>query len=174
GGKIAGDKISHLLDFTRRITVISPHCTPRVTQFIEQFGLTYIPRPYRKGDIEGFAMAIVAVDSIELQKAIYEESRHSRTLINSVDSAQYCDFIFPSYIKRGDLVVAFSTGGASPSLAKYLRRAVERLLPPDIGEFVSSLKRLRQTLPKGRERMELLDRKAKEYIDFHFRRDNVQ
>ncbi|MRI83809.1 MAG: siroheme synthase [Nitratiruptor sp.] len=168
GGKIAREKVARLLDFTGAITIIAPQCDQELAALIQRHQLTYHPRPYRKGDIDGFFLVVVAVDDLALQEAIFHEARGTGVLVNSVDSVDLCDFIFPSYIKRGDLVIAFSTGGASPSLAKYLRRAFERLLPPDIGDFVASLKRLRASLPKGKERMKLLDRKARDYVQRHF------
>ena len=169
GGKIAADKIEKLLEFTTDITIIAPQISPRTQEFIETHHLRLVRRPYEAGDVQGYFIAVVAVDDLELQKSIYEECHRFGTLCNAVDSTKYCDFIFPSYIKRGDLVVAFSTSGVSPGLAKYLRRAIERLIPTDIEEFLAKIKHLRQTLPKGKERMRLLDQKAKEYIAKHFK-----
>ncbi|WP_281950759.1 precorrin-2 dehydrogenase/sirohydrochlorin ferrochelatase family protein [Nitrosophilus kaiyonis] len=170
GGKIAGDKISHLLDFTKNITVISPKVDDRVKEFITKNGLKYINREYKKGDIDQFYIVIVAADDIELQKRIYLECQEKKILCNSVDSIEYCDFIFPSYIKKDDLIISFSTSGASPALSKYLRRAIEKIIPNDIGKFLKELKDIREKLPKGRERMKLLDTKAKEYIQKYFKR----
>ncbi len=170
GGKIATDKVGHLLDFTNNITIVAPAIVDeRLHTYIQEHNLHYIPRAYEKGDIQSFFIAIVAVDDIALQKAIYEECQEHKVLCNAVDSIEYCDFIFPSYIKEGDLIVAFSTSGASPALSKYLRRAIQKLLPNDIAEFLQKLKSLRSTLPKGKERMQLLDGKAKEYIQKHFK-----
>ena len=130
-----------------------------------------IERPYEDSDIEGFDIVIVAVDDLDLQKKIYEACRARHTLCNSVDSVDYCDFIFPSYTKKGDLTVAFSTSGVSPSVAKYLRRSIEKLIPDSISEFLKEMKSLRSTLPKGRERMKMLDEKAKNYIENLFPKD---
>ncbi|WP_187646890.1 precorrin-2 dehydrogenase/sirohydrochlorin ferrochelatase family protein [Nitrosophilus labii] len=171
GGKIAGDKICHLLDFTKDITIISPKIDQRVKDFIDKNSLKYINREYNSGDINGFYIVIVAADDLELQKKVYQECQERKILCNSVDSVEYCDFIFPSYIKRGDLTIAFSTSGASPSLAKYLRRAIEKIIPKDIGNFIKELKKMRQKLPKGKERQKLLDSKAKEYIEKYFKKD---
>jgi precorrin-2 dehydrogenase/sirohydrochlorin ferrochelatase len=169
GGKIAADKISHLLDFTTDITIIAPKIEQRVQEFIEKYSLNYINKEYEKNDIEGFFVVIVAVDSIELQKEIFTEAKDKKILVNSVDSVEFCDFIFPSYIKRGDLIISFSTSGTSPSLSKYLRRAIEKLIPTSIEEFLKELKTIRTTMPKGKKRMEILDKMAKEYIQKHFR-----
>ena len=170
GGKIAADKLGHLLDFTKDITIIAPTIRDkRISKAIERYNLRYIPRSYQKGDIEDFFIVIVAVDNIEIQKEVYKECQKRRTLCNSVDSTQHCDFIFPSYIKRDDLIIAFSTSGASPALSKYLRRAIEKLLPKEIEEFLKEIKTLRQKLPKGKERMRLFDKMAKEFIQKHFK-----
>ncbi|BCD61055.1 MULTISPECIES: bifunctional precorrin-2 dehydrogenase/sirohydrochlorin ferrochelatase [unclassified Nitratiruptor] len=175
GGKIAGDKISHLLDFTHNITIIAPKIGARVLQMAQENGLQIIQRAYQKGDVKGFFIVIVAVDDLEVQKEVFHECHQEGALCNAVDSIEYCDFIFPSYIKEGDLVIAFSTSGASPALSKYLRRAIQKLLPKDIGSFLEEIKALRQKLPKGKERMKLLDSKAKEYIQNYFTKDeNVQ
>ncbi|BCD68853.1 bifunctional precorrin-2 dehydrogenase/sirohydrochlorin ferrochelatase [Nitratiruptor sp. YY09-18] len=169
GGKIATDKLSHMLDFTKNITIISPDLSSSMQEFIECHNLAYLPRRFKSGDTQGFFLVIVAVDNIEVQKEVYQECQQSRTLCNAVDSVEYCDFIFPSYIKRGDLTIAISTSGASPAFAKYLRRAIEKLLPDNLEEFLDELKNLRKTLPKGIERMQLLDSKAKEFIQKLFK-----
>ena len=168
GGKIAAHKINKLLDFTKDITIIAPHIIPKTMQLIQTNSLQVFKRRYKKGDIDTFNIVIVAVDDIEVQKEVYAECRQKGILCNSVDSMEYCDFIFPSYTKKGALTIAYSTSGTSPSFAKYLRCAIERLLPDSIVEFLSNMQRLRQELPKGKERMELLDKRAKEYIDQHF------
>ncbi|WP_200763999.1 precorrin-2 dehydrogenase/sirohydrochlorin ferrochelatase family protein [Nitrosophilus alvini] len=165
GGKIAGDKIGHLLDFTSNITVIAPKIDRNTQNLIEKGDITLLKREYKKGDIKGFDIVIVAVDDINLQKEIYEECQNERILCNSVDSVDYCDFIFPSYIKRGPLVIAFSTSGFSPALAKYLRRAIEKLIPENITEFLLEMKEIRKKLPKGKERQKLLEEKAKDYVE---------
>ena len=169
GGKIAGDKISHLLDFTKDITIISPKIDDRVKQMIDENSLVYLPRKYKKDDIKNFFIVIGAVDDEELQKNIFLESQDKKVFCNSVDNTKYCDFIFPSYIKEDSLIVAFSTSGVSPSLSKYLRRAIQKLIPKDIKTFLQELKTIRQTMPKGKQRQELLDSKTKNYIKKAFR-----
>ncbi len=169
GGKIAGDKLEHMLDFTTDITIIAPKISPRIGELAAKHNLTIHKRPYQRGDCQGYFIVIVAVDDLDVQKAVWQECQEVGALCNAVDSVEYCDFIYPSYIKEGDMVIAFSSGGASPSLSKYLRRAIQKLLPKDLASFVAELRMLRKSLPKGRERMQLLDKKAKKYIDKHFK-----
>lgn len=164
GGNIAYEKLERLLDFSTDITVIASKLSQPMHQKILKEGLNFKEQPYNLGDIKGYDIVIIAVDDISLQAAIYQEARAYRCLCNAVDSVDYCDFIFPSYIKKDDLTIAVSTSGASPALAKHLRRFLQELIPDTISEFLKEMKTLRSTLPKGKERMKLLDNKAQEYL----------
>ena len=168
GGAIATEKLEKLVDFTKEITVIASELSPESDRLIREHCLILYQRAYRVGDIEGFDIVIVATDTVDLHQAIYEESRGSRILVNSVDNTDYCDFIFPSYVKRDDLTIAFSTGGASPAFAKHIRRHFEKIIPDSVGAFLRKMKQLRKELPKGRERMEKFDKMAEEYIERTF------
>ncbi len=165
GGKIAYEKLGHLLDFTPSISLIAKEFCDDIISVIEDNTLEYDQRAYRTGDIKGFDIIIIAVDNLSLQAEIYGESRQYRSLCNAVDSVDYCDFIFPSYIKKGDLTLAISTSGASPALAKQLRIYLQKIIPDSITEFLSEMKSLRKNLPKGKERMLLLEEKAKKYVE---------
>ncbi len=165
GGHIAYEKLSHLLDFTKNITVIASEFSDNMTQKIEEERLQFKKKLYEKGDIVGFKIIIIAVDDISLQKEIFLESKRYNSLCNAVDSVDYCDFIFPSYVKKDDLTIAISTSGASPALAKHLRIYLSKLIPSNISSFLKEMKAMRGSLPKGKERMKTLDAKAKKYID---------
>lgn len=164
GGYIAYEKLEHLLDFTSDISIIALELSADMKRVIEEKGLYFEKRGYEKGDIKDFAVVIVAVDDISLQARIFAESKNYNCLCNSVDSVDYCDFIFPSYIKKDDLTIAVSTSGASPAVAKHLRKYLQELIPSSIGEFLQEMKDLRKSLPKGKERMKMLDKKAEDYI----------
>jgi precorrin-2 dehydrogenase/sirohydrochlorin ferrochelatase len=163
-GMIAHEKLLHLLDFTSDITVIAVEFSDAIMQTIQKHSLKFEKRPYLKGDIAAFGIVVVAVDDISLQKEIYEEAQNTHTLCNAVDATKYCDFIFPSYIKKGDLTVAVSTSGASPAMAKHLRAYLEEKIPDSIVSFLEEMKALRKKLPKGKERMKMFDEKVKKYI----------
>jgi precorrin-2 dehydrogenase/sirohydrochlorin ferrochelatase len=166
GGYIAYEKLTHLLDFTKDIDIIAQEFSSDMINLINKHNLKYEQRAYKKADIKDYAVVIVAVDDISLQESIYKESKtYPNCLCNSVDSVDYCDFIFPSYIKKDDLTIAVSTSGASPAVAKYLRIFLQNLIPNSIGDFLKEMKNYRKTMPKGKERMQFLDQKAKEYID---------
>ncbi len=164
GGKIATKKLQHMLDFTKEISVLSPDISPLMQELITKNSLTYTKKIYYKGDIDGFGIAIIAVDDIKIQEQIYHEARAKGILCNSVDSVNYCDFIFPSYIKNGYLTIAISTSGASPAVSKQLRIFLENIIPSSISQFLSEMKELRENMPKGKKRMLFLEKKAKDYF----------
>jgi len=169
GGAIAHEKLEKLVQFTKEITVITPEMSVETHTLIGEHCLTLYHRPYRTGDIEGFDLVIVATDTIDLHRLIYEESRDTRVLVNSVDDTRYCDFIFPSFVKEGDLTVAFSTGGASPAFAKHIRRWFQSILPDEVDGFLQKMRRLRGELPKGKERMKTFDGMVEEFFREHFK-----
>ena len=169
GGYIATEKLEKLVDFSQEITVIATEISVEASQLIEKYGLILHQRAYSTGDIVGFDIVIVATDTVDLHKAIYDESRGSRVLVNSVDNTDYCDFIFPSYVKKEDLTIAFSTGGASPAFAKYIRKHFEKIIPESVGDFLKKMKALRTTMPKGKERMKYFDEMVEKYFKENFK-----
>jgi len=169
GGTIALEKLEKLVDFTKDITVISKEFSADFSSFAREHKIEMQERYYVEGDIDGFDIVIVATDTITLHKAIFEESRKSRILVNSVDDTAYCDFIFPSYIKNGDLTISVSTSGASPALAKRLKVYLQNVVPSNIGEFLVEMKALRKTMPKGKERMKFFEAKTDKFMEKYFK-----
>jgi len=169
GGDIATHKLEKLIVFTQDITIITQHADDKIKSIVDIYHLTLHQRDYRVDDIRGFNIIVIATDSTILHKEIYEESRGLGILVNSVDNAKYCDFIFPSYIKKEDLTIAFSTGGTSPAFAKQLRQHFEKIIPNSVDDFLKTMKTLRTTLPKGKKRMLYLDKLVKEYFQKYFK-----
>ncbi len=168
GGQIAAEKLEKLVRFTKEITVVAKEINEETYKLVKEHCLTHYLRPYRKGDIDGFDIVIVATDTIDLHREIFEESRGKRIWVNSVDDTAYCDFIFPSFVKKGDLTVAFSTSGASPAFAKRLRAYCESALPDEIETFLNEMRTLRETLPKGKERMQRFEEMTKAFFERYF------
>jgi len=168
GGYIATEKLEKLVDFSTNITVIALRVEEEALNLIDKHSISLEIRAYETGDIKGYDIVIVATDTVVLHKEIYEESRGSRVLVNSVDNTEYCDFIFPSYVKKDALTIAFSTGGASPAFAKQIRQHFEKIIPDSVGEFLEKMKSLRTTMPKGKERMQYFDTLVTEYFKKNF------
>ncbi len=168
GGVIALEKLEKLLDFSKEISIVAREASPELERLARDHCLRLMLRPYRREEALDYDLVVVATDTVDLHRQIFEETRKSRVLVNSVDDTRYCDFIFPSYVKRGELTVAFSTSGASPAFAKHIRRWFEGVLPEGVDAFLQKMKALRSEWPKGKERMRRFDRMAGEYIDKEF------
>jgi len=164
GGAIACRKLKTLLDFTQEISLLAEDFSREMMQVMQEWGLSFQKRAYKSGDVAEYEIVIIAIDNISLQGEIYKEAQLHHTLCNAVDATEYCDFIFPSYIKKDDLTIAISTSGASPALARELKSYLQNLIPHSINDFLKEMRDLRESLPKGEERMQLLRSKAKHYI----------
>jgi len=169
GGFIALEKLEKLVDFTPNIAVISKEVSVAFKMFAQQHQISIEERAYVAGDINGYDIVIVATDTVTLHKSIYEESRSTRILVNSVDDTAYCDFIFPSYVKKGDLTISVSTGGTSPAMAKRLRIYLEKLIPSAIEPFLEEMRGLRRSMPKGKERMQFFEEKSDQFMKRYFK-----
>lgn len=169
GGNIATEKVKRILRFTDKITVLSPKLTKELDTIIKENSIRYVKGKYKPEIIKDYDIIIVAINDIEIQKEIYRQAKRENKLCNTVDTPNESDFIFPSVVKKGELIVAFSTSGYSPALAKYLRIFFENSIPDEVEEFLREMKLLRQTLPKGKARQELFDKKAKDFFEKIFK-----
>lgn len=169
GGYIALEKLEKLVDFTENIDVISKEVSEDFLSFAHKHNISIEKRSYQVGDILSYDVVIVATNTVTLHKAIYEESRATRILVNSVDDTAYCDFIFPSYIKKGDLTISISTSGSSPAMAKRLRAYIEQSIPNAIESFLKEMRGLRKTMPKGKERMSFFEEKSDAFMKKYFK-----
>ena len=122
GGDIGEEKVLRLLEFGAAVAVTSPAANDRVRDLAIDGRLEWVQRGYQPGDLEGTFLAIVADTSdADINRSIYAEARERNVPLNVVDMPEYCTFIAPAIVRRGDVIVAASTGGASPALARKFR-----------------------------------------------------
>ncbi len=125
GGQVALRKVSALLESGADVQVISPEACVGLLQLADAGQVKLVRRQYREGDLEGVFLAVAATDDPGINKMVSAEARSRRCLVNVVDDPANSDFIVPSCLRRGDITVAVSTGGASPALARKLRTRLE-------------------------------------------------
>ena len=164
GGEVATKKLNTLLEFSENITIIAPFFSSTMEQLIQKHNLNFQKREYITSDLEKIDIIIVATENISLQEKIYHQTREKKILFHCVDKVELCDFIFPSYIKEENLIIAISTYGISPAFSKYLKEYLQKCLPKNRSSFLKELKEYRQKLPKGKERMTFLKQKVKEFF----------
>jgi precorrin-2 dehydrogenase/sirohydrochlorin ferrochelatase len=128
GGPVAEGKVAGLLAAGARVTVVSPALTPRLAAWAAAGRIRHVPRAYRRGDLAGHRLALVATDEPAVSGAVAAEGRERGVWLNAADEPARCDFILPAVIRRGRLVVAVSTGGASPAAARAIREELEDYL----------------------------------------------
>lgn len=146
GGVIALDKVELFLKFGATLTVISPDLHPDLQAHLAPGRIRHVPRAYRTGDLDGAAVAVGATDDRRVNTQVAADARAIGIPVNVVDTPVECSFIVPSVVVRDDLVIAVSTGGASPALAKRMRRDLEGRYGPAYGEFVALLRETRARL----------------------------
>jgi len=146
GGAVAEGKVDGLLAAGARVTVMSPTMTARLQALAAAGRIRSLARAYGPGDLTGHHLAFVATDDPEVSAAVSTEGRERGVWVNAADEPARCDFILPSVIRRGRLVVAVSTGGASPAAARAIREELEAYLTTDHAMLVEVAAEVRQDL----------------------------
>lgn len=140
GGNVSLRKAEKLFEFGAHITVVAPGIVPELL-FLPQ--IHCVKREFVFSDLEGKALVVAATGNPELNHRIAEECRRLKIPVNAVDQVEDCSFIFPSYLKQGEVVAAFSSGGQSPVITQYLKKQVHPLMTELIGELAQSLGSIR-------------------------------
>ena len=131
GGEVALRKVEGLLDAGAQVTVVSPALHPELSRLVDEGRLRCEQREYRRGDLEGYTLAFVASDDRSVNAAVAREAKERGVWINAVDDPANCDFVMPGVVRRGDFIVAISTSGGSPAMARKLREEIEAFLTED-------------------------------------------
>lgn len=148
GGRVAERKCTALIKTGAKVMVISPQITKRLTDYREKGLIRHIQRGYRRSDIRPAFIVIAATDSEETNKRIANDGLAADKLLNVVDTPSLCNFIVPSVVKRGLLTIAISTGGASPALAKEIRKHLRRMYGPEYSRHLKYLRGVRSKAMK--------------------------
>ena len=140
GGKVAERKVSALLKAGAQVTVISPSLTTGLQKELSRKRILHLSRTYRRGDLRGAFLTIAATDSPDTNQKV---SKDAPALVNVVDVPSECNFIAPSVVRRGPLLLAVSTSGTSPALARTLRKELEKSYGPDLSEYLRFVRKVR-------------------------------
>ncbi len=127
GGQIALEKVEGLLACDARVTLVAPRAHPELIQLALEGSIRWEQRRYESGDLEGCLIAIAATGDSEVNIGVFEDAEARALLVNVVDVPPLCSFIVPAVVRSGPLAVAISTAGASPALAKRMKREIAEL-----------------------------------------------
>lgn len=145
GGRIALRKIEVLKDFEADVTVIAPEMIPQIRQIDK---IRRIFRTFMEKDFKDVNLVVAATDDQKVNSEISQICRQQKIPVNAVDQKEDCSFIFPSYVKEGEVVAAFSSGGQSPVITQYLKKKIKPDLTEELGQIAQILGGLR-TLAKS-------------------------
>ena len=134
------------------ITVVAPDINPEITDLLEKMPdhkVTIIQKPFEAKDIDGHDLIVAATNIRALNHEVHHIAKEKGKLINVADTPDLCDFYLGSIVTRGNLKVAISTNGQSPTLAKRFRQVLEEILPQETNQLLSNLKQIRDQLKGG-------------------------
>jgi siroheme synthase-like protein len=128
GGDIGLEKVEGLLACDADVTLIAPEAHPELAQLALEGSIRWEQREYAgAADLDGALIAIAATDDTDLNIRVFEDAEARAMLVNVVDVPPLCNFILPAIVRTGPLAVAISTAGASPALAKRMKREISEL-----------------------------------------------
>ena len=149
-GEVGFEKLSFILKSSpdANITIVAPWVNPEITELLQKgnFKVTILKREFEIKDIEGNDLAIAATNIPSLNKEVRTAAKAKGKLVNVADTPALCDFYLGSIVTRGNLKVAISTNGQSPTFAKRFRQVLEEILPTDTNELLTNLKLIRDRL----------------------------
>jgi precorrin-2 dehydrogenase/sirohydrochlorin ferrochelatase len=136
--------VETLLEAGARVTVVSPEITGQLQDHANSKRITFQKRAFTSTDIDGVSLVISATDDPSTQAEVASIAVSKNILVNTVDKPELCSFIVPAILRRGDITVAISTSGKSPSLAAELRARLGRVLTEDFARTATVLGTVRQ------------------------------
>jgi len=146
GGQLAEARVTSLLGAGATVTVIAPEVTPSLQAMARLGAIRHCPRTYVSEDMRGRFLACVVTPDETLARAAAADAERFGVLINVADMPALCTFITPAVVKRGEVQIAISTGGASPALARRLREQIEGVAGPEYGPMAELLRAARRWL----------------------------
>ena len=145
-GKVGEPKIGGLIDTGASIHVVAIEASAQVCEWENTGKVELELRAFVASDLDGKFLAVVATASNTLNRLIHRQAELRGILCNVVDVPEYCDFFYPAVVRRGDLQIAISTAGKSPSLAQKLRQQLERQFSEGYGAWVEQLGETRRLI----------------------------
>lgn len=141
GGNVAWRKVCSLKESGARVTVVSPLFCPELEK---ETGIERVKQKYDEVFLKEALVVVASTDDEEVNKKVYFDAVKKGILVNVVDRPEFCSFIVPSSLVRGDLCISISTGGSSPALARNIREYLEKQFGDEYGLFTKLLSEMRR------------------------------
>jgi precorrin-2 dehydrogenase/sirohydrochlorin ferrochelatase len=150
GGNVAFRKAQSLLEHDADIEVISPTFCPELNQMAKDGAIQIHQKSYNTKDLKNAFITIAATDDVKTNESIAADARRQGILVNVVDDPNNSDFIVPSHFRRGDVIVAVSTSGRSPALARKIRSELEKVFKAEYAQLAILADEIRSELKQQR------------------------
>lgn len=168
GGNVAEEKLTFLLKSSpdANVTMVSPMFREGTIALAEKGNVTLVKAKYKKRFLKGKHIVVATTDKPKVNKTVYKHCREKSVLVNVADNPPLCDFYMGGIVTKGNVKVAISTNGKSPTMAKRLRQFFEEVIPENIDDLVKNLNEYRKTI-KGdfEEKVEKLNEFTKGIIE---------
>lgn len=161
GGDIGLEKVEGLLACDGAVTLVAPQAHHELERLAEEGTITWHRREYHRADLEGSFLVIAATNDSEVNISVHEHAEARAMLVNVVDVPPLCNFILPAIVRTGPLAIAISTAGASPALAKRMKREIAALFGEEYARLAVMLNDARgwakATLPTYQDRRDFFE-----------------
>lgn len=167
GGNVGLEKLTFLLKSSpsAQVTMVSKEFIPEVIALAKGFNVSLVEDAYKSSYLKGRQIVIATTDDLDVNLQVYRDCKKENILVNLADNPTYCDFYMGGIVTKGNIKIAISTNGKSPTAAKRLRQFFEEVLPENMNEFVENLNTYRKTI-KGdfEEKVSKMNEITKEMI----------
>ncbi len=148
GGNVALEKLSFLLKSSpnANVEMVAPFFMDEVKDLAEQYDIRLIYMAYEESFLYDKDLVIATTDDLEVNKQVYRDAKKRNILVNVADTPEFCDFYLGGIVTKGNVKIAISTNGKSPTTAKRLRQFFEEVIPEDVNILVENLNQYRKTI----------------------------
>ncbi|WP_027125781.1 precorrin-2 dehydrogenase/sirohydrochlorin ferrochelatase family protein [Gelidibacter mesophilus] len=148
GGNVALEKLTFLLKSSpnANVELVAPFFRDEVKNLAAQFDINLIYTAYDSAFLCDKDLVIAATDNVEVNQQIYKDAKRRNLLVNVADTPEFCDFYLGGIVTKGNVKIAISTNGKSPTTAKRLRQFFEEVIPEDVTILVENLNHYRKTI----------------------------
>jgi precorrin-2 dehydrogenase/sirohydrochlorin ferrochelatase len=161
GGDVGLEKVEGLLACDGNVTLVAPDAVPELSSYAREGSISWERRAFDEADLDGRFLAIAATDDTDVNISVYEGAERRAMLVNVVDVPPLCNFILPAIVRSGPLAIAISTAGASPALAKRMKREIAETFGEPYARLAVILNDARgwakATLPTYQDRKEFFE-----------------
>jgi precorrin-2 dehydrogenase/sirohydrochlorin ferrochelatase len=161
GGEVGLEKVEGLLACGAEVTLVAPEAVPQLAEYAAEGSIRWERREYASSDLDGCLVVVAATSITEVNIAVHEDAERRPMLVNVVDVPPLCNFILPAIVRTGPLAIAISTSGASPALAKRMKREIAETFGEPYSRLAVLLNEERgwakATLPTYQDRKEFFE-----------------